>query len=164
MDLVTQILIVFSASIIGGVIGHAKLRKPLAVAFTTGLFAFIVVFIVGRYTQPVAAVETLDEFDEKVIQSERPVVVDFYADFCKPCRKLAPTIEKLADEYRGRVDFVKIDVQDSPEIAHAYGIRAIPHVILFIQGKPTHRWVGNRPTSHYRTVIDAVLSGQQPPR
>jgi thioredoxin 1 len=157
--MVTGVLI---GLVLGAIAGHAKFRQPLLGGLVGAGAGVGVVFALGFRPSPVMAVETLDEFEAQVRQAERPVLVDFYSDRCQPCRKLAPTIEKLASEYKDQIDVIKIDVDDAPEIACQNGVRAIPTVTLFIDGRPTHSWVGNRPTSHYRTVLDAILTGRMP--
>ena len=139
---------------LGTIIGHAKFQKPLLGAvFGAGLAAALVFAILHR-PSAVLAVESFDDFQQQVLRSTRPALVDFYSDRCAPCKRLAPTLEKLAEEYKGRIDFVA-----APEIAHRYAVRAIPNVMLFLKGNPTYQWVGPRPIEEYRTVLETVLAG-----
>jgi thioredoxin 1 len=81
-------------------------------------------------------------FESEVLQSERPVLVDFWAEWCAPCRMIAPTIERLAGQYAGRARMVKVNVDESPATAQRYGIRGMPTLILFSGGKEAERVVG----------------------
>ena len=81
-------------------------------------------------------------FDELVLQSDKPVVVDFWAAWCGPCRMVAPEIDKLATKYDGSVDVVKVDVDASPQTAQRYGIMSIPTVAYFAPGQPPRAAVG----------------------
>lgn len=93
-------------------------------------------------------------------QGERPAVIDFYADWCGPCKMIAPIMEELADEYQGQVDFYKIDTEDQQELAAAFGIQSIPS-LLFIptEGKPQMA-AGALPKETFKQVIDQELLGQ----
>jgi thioredoxin len=84
-------------------------------------------------------------FDEKVLQSERPVIVDFWAEWCGPCRMVAPEVEKLAAKYAGSVEVLKLDVDANPHTAMHYGIMSIPTVAFFAPGQPPRAAVGYRP-------------------
>jgi thioredoxin 1 len=83
-------------------------------------------------------------FEERVLAAGHTVVVDFYADWCGPCHRMAPVLERLADELDTEVEFVKLDVDASPEIASAYRVSTIPAIIRFDEGRPTHWSVGVR--------------------
>lgn len=89
----------------------------------------------------VKTIET-DEFDQEVLQSKIPVLVDFSAVWCGPCKAMEPIMEKIAEEQLGKCHAVKIDIDNSPEIASRYGVRAVPTVILFKDGKPASTSVG----------------------
>jgi thioredoxin 1 len=84
-------------------------------------------------------------FDQLVLQNDKPVVVDFWAAWCGPCRMVAPEIDKLAAKYDGSVDVVKVDVDASPQTAQRYGIMSIPTVAYFAPGQPPRAAVGFRP-------------------
>lgn len=81
-------------------------------------------------------------FASDVLEAERPVLVDFWAEWCAPCRALAPTIETLAGQYAGKIDVAKMDVEAHPATAGRYGIRAIPTLILFKHGQEQERLMG----------------------
>ena len=87
---------------------------------------------------------TDENFENEVINSETPVLVDFWAEWCSPCRLLAPKIEQMARDFDGRVKFGKLDTESNRDTAMKYGISAIPTVILFKNGQPAQRIVGLR--------------------
>lgn len=96
-------------------------------------------------------------FDEVVINSEKPVVVDFWAEWCGPCRMIAPIIEDLAREYEGRVVVAKCDVDNSISVASKYGIRNIPTVLFFKDGKIADKQVGAVPKSSFINKLNILL-------
>jgi thioredoxin 1 len=97
------------------------------------------------------------KFDEAVIKSRMPVLVDFWAPWCGPCRMVAPVVDELAAEYDGKVSFVKLNVDDNPQIAGQFGVMSIPTLILFKGGKPASTIVGFRPKSELKKSLDASL-------
>ncbi len=97
------------------------------------------------------------DFDQTVLQSERPVLVDFWAPWCAPCRMVAPVVEELAEEYEGKVSFVKLDVDQNPKMASKYSIMSIPTLLIFKQGKPISHIVGFRPKAELKRSLDAAL-------
>ena len=97
-------------------------------------------------------------FDEQVINSDKPVLVDFWAPWCGPCRMVAPIVEELADEYAGKVEFVKLNTDDNPNTAVTYGIRSIPTLLVFKEGKPVGQIIGFRPKSDLKQRLDAVVT------
>ena len=96
-------------------------------------------------------------FDQVVLQAEMPVLVDFWATWCGPCRMVAPVVEELAGEYDGRISFAKVEVDSNPQIASRYGIMSIPTLILFKDGKPVSNIVGFRPKAELKKSLDAAL-------
>jgi thioredoxin 1 len=103
-------------------------------------------------------VVTGSDWEEQVLQADDLVLVDFWAEWCPPCRKLTPVIEALADEYAGRVKVVKVDVDQSPDVAGRYGIFSIPTLLLFREGRVLEQSVGFRP----REELKRFLDGHQP--
>ena len=96
-------------------------------------------------------------FEEIVLQSKIPALVDFWAPWCAPCRMVAPVVEELAEEYDGRVSFAKLDVDQSPKTASQYGIMSIPSLIIFKDGSPISNLVGFRPKTDLKRGLDEVL-------
>lgn len=100
---------------------------------------------------------TDQNFDDEVLKSDKPVLVDFWADWCVPCRMLAPTIEKLAGEYAGRVKVGKLDTDSNREASMKFGISAIPTVILFHNGQVKQKFVGgHRGEKEFRAILDEL--------
>ena len=98
------------------------------------------------------------DFSEKVENSEKPVLVDFWAEWCMPCKMIAPMVDELAEEYDGQVVFTKLDVDSSPNTATKYGVRSIPTLLIFKDGKPVQQVVGAMPKSALKERIDSALS------
>jgi thioredoxin 1 len=103
-----------------------------------------------------AAVSTA-EFDKQVLESEMPVLVDFWAVWCGPCRAIAPAVDAVAEEYAGRAKVFKLNVDENPEIAGRYGVQSIPTLIVFKGGQKVNELVGGQTT---RQTIGAALSEQ----
>jgi thioredoxin 1 len=101
---------------------------------------------------------TDQDFKSQVLDSKTPVLVDFYADWCGPCRMLAPVIEQLNDEYDGIITVAKLDVDSAPDSAAAFGVMSIPTVILFVDGKPAIRLMGYQPKAALKNRIDSALN------
>src|SRR4051812_28249849 len=101
---------------------------------------------------------TDQNFDTEVINSNQPVLVDFWAEWCMPCRMLAPTIEKLAQDYVGRVKIGKLDTDSNRDTSMKYGISAIPTVILFKNGQVAQKFVGLRKEDDFKEALDAAVS------
>src|SRR5436190_3371368 len=98
---------------------------------------------------------TDQNFDEEVLKSSEPVLVDFWAEWCMPCRMLAPTIEKIAKDYVGKVKVGKVDTDANRDISIKYGISAIPTVILFKDVQVAQKFVGLRNEKDFREALDA---------
>ncbi len=105
---------------------------------------------------PNVVVLTDDNFEQEVVKSEKPVLVDFYADWCAPCRMMAPVIDELADSYTEKVKVAKLDTDAHREAASRFGISAIPTVILFKDGEPVQRFVGVTSKGDFKKALDAV--------
>ena len=96
-------------------------------------------------------------FDEQVSSNSQPVLVDFWAEWCGPCRMLSPTIDQIAEEYDGKVTVGKINIDEEPELARRFGVMSIPTLILFKDGNAVSRSVGVVGKEKIAAMIDAVL-------
>lgn len=99
--------------------------------------------------------------EKEVLRSPLPTVVDFYAEWCGPCRTISPILEELSREYAGRVKFVKIDVDDNQVLAQRYEIASIPTVMIFAGGRPGYVIIGATSKEHYKKSIERVLNSPQ---
>lgn len=88
---------------------------------------------------------TDEDFNEVVLTSDQPVVVDFWAEWCGPCRLVHPELEKISNEYEGKIKVVKLNIDESPSVAAKYGIMSIPTIALFVDGAVRSQVVGARP-------------------
>jgi thioredoxin 1 len=88
---------------------------------------------------------TTTEFDTQVLQSETPVIVDFWAEWCGPCRAVSPILDQIADERSDELRVVKVNIDEEPELAHRYGILSIPTIVLFKGGEPAAAAIGAQP-------------------
>jgi len=100
---------------------------------------------------------TDDNFETEVIQSTKPVLVDFWAEWCGPCRQIAPTVDEVAAEYEGRAVVGKVNIDHHPEIASEYGIRSIPNLLIFSDGKVQQQIVGAVGKGELSEAINKLL-------
>ena len=107
-------------------------------------------------TKPVEVTD--QDFASEVLQSDTPVLVDFWAEWCGPCRVLGPVIESLSEDYDGRVKVAKVDVDSNQQVAMQFGIRSIPTVILFDKGQVVDTFIGVRPKSDYDASLQKVVT------
>jgi thioredoxin 1 len=99
-----------------------------------------------------------DGFDRDVLRAEGLVLVDFWATWCPPCRRLAPTLDALAADYDGRLTVAKVDVDENPDLAQRYGVQSIPTLILFRDGRAVDKRLGALPKDDLRAFVDARLA------
>ena len=99
-----------------------------------------------------------DEFGTEVFDSDIPVLVDFWADWCGPCKQIAPVIEQLANEYEGKAKFVKLNVDSNPQTSAKYGVRSIPTLLIFKGGAPVGQVVGAVPKSVLQARLEDAMT------
>jgi len=97
-------------------------------------------------------------FDQTVLKSKTPVLVDFWAPWCRPCLMAAPVLEEIAEEYTGKLIIAKLDVDQNAQTAAKYGIMSIPNLIIFKNGKPVSQIVGYKPKTELKRDLDAILA------
>jgi thioredoxin 1 len=100
---------------------------------------------------------TDDDFDDRIQKIEGPVVVDFWAAWCAPCKVIAPSLEQIAGEMAGRVTIAKVDVDENGDVANRFGIRSIPTLMVFKNGKIVDQMVGAVPKEHIRRLVEKHL-------
>jgi thioredoxin 1 len=102
-------------------------------------------------------------FEDDVLKSEQPVLVDFWAEWCGPCKMLAPTVEQVAQQYEGRAKIVKMNVDENNQVPPRYGIKGIPTLILFKDGSEADRVVGATSKDNISRMIDRALESESSP-
>src|SRR5579862_4719479 len=96
-------------------------------------------------------------FDQDVLKSDVPVLVDFWAEWCGPCQRLGPTIDQIAEEFKGKVRVGKVDTDQNQKTAMQYGISGIPTVLVFKQGQVVQTLRGERPKREYKAALDTLV-------
>ncbi len=100
---------------------------------------------------------TKNNFSEKVLESSRPVLVDFWADWCAPCRAVAPVVDRVADQFEDQLTVGKVNVDEEPELAQSYGIRSIPALLVFRDGQVVDQIAGAVPFGQLSASVERVL-------
>src|SRR5262245_41522017 len=110
---------------------------------------------------PAANIVMLTEgnFGAEVTHSAVPVLVDFWAEWCGPCKMIAPILDELANEYDGKLKIAKINIDDQQNLAAQYGIRAIPTLLIFVNGQVSEQIVGMKPKRDLKTMLDRAVAG-----
>ncbi len=103
-------------------------------------------------------VVTDEDFEQQVLKSDKPVMVEYWAPWCGPCRAVAPILEDLANEYENKVVVAKVNMDENPRYAMEYGVMAIPNMIFFKNGEMVDQIIGAGPKSLYKTRIEALLT------
>ncbi len=98
-----------------------------------------------------------ENFESEVIKSAQPVLVDFWATWCQPCKKIAPLLDELAHKYAGKIKFAKVNVESAPLLAQRYGVRSIPTLLIFKAGKVMSQSIGTQTKPHLEEKIREVL-------
>lgn len=97
------------------------------------------------------------KFDESVLKAELPVLVDFWAPWCGPCKMVGPVVDELADEYEGKIGFYKVNVDNNPKVTSQYGIMSIPTLMVFKGGEPVDTIIGFRPKDELKKSLESAL-------
>ena len=100
---------------------------------------------------------TAENFEEEVLHADKPVLVDFYADWCGPCKMMAPVVEKLAEEFDGRIKIGKCNVDENMQLAQSYRVASIPAFIVFKNGEQAASYVGAMSAAQLREKLEQVL-------
>ena len=101
---------------------------------------------------------TDQNFEAEILQSDQPVVIDFWAEWCAPCRQIAPIIKELAAEYGDRIKIVKMDIDSNPNTPGQYGVRAIPTILAFKDGQVVQQFQGVRPKADFDVMVNDLLA------
>jgi thioredoxin 1 len=126
----------------------AERRREFLILATTTVFLPMASPLISAFTQ--------DNFEKEVLQSTTPVLVDFWAEWCGPCKMIAPLLDELADEYDGKVKIGKVNIDEQQALATQYGIRAIPTLLLINKGQVAEQMVGAKSKRDLKASLDRV--------
>ena len=101
---------------------------------------------------------TVDNFDEKALKSSTPILVDFWAEWCGPCKQIAPLLDELATEYTGKATIGKVNIDQHPDLAQKYGIRAIPTLLIIKKGEVAEQMVGGKSKRDLKASLDRAIA------
>lgn len=107
----------------------------------------------ATFTKPVGD----SDFESAVLKSQEPVLVDFWAPWCGPCLSIGPSLEKLAEQFQGKVKIVKVNVDENPEVSARYGVRSIPFLVMFKEGKVAENLLGAQPPQVLQKLIEKFV-------
>ncbi len=177
MKIFVAVAIIVCGAVIGGIIGYfgkcssgqcPLTSTPWGGAIWGALMASALAL--SLFNRPAAAVADAPgivkigdtaQFTSLIKETQQPILVDFYADWCGPCRSLAPEINKLSDEYSGRVTVAKVNIDQQSALAQQYQVSSIPCVIIFYQGKEQTRLVGLNPYQNYTAELEKYLKTEE---
>ena len=139
------------------------MNKKSATLLVSAILAVGVLTLAGGQGGPLAGLgagvaDSSDAIAQKIIDAKKPVLIDFWAIWCGPCRMLNPTLRKLEEEYKGRVLFLKVNVDYNPRISSYFQVQGIPAVFLVKDRSKVQQFVGLQPEENYRTALDLVLA------
>jgi len=156
----------FSGAMIGFIVAMTLAKRRRIQISILGLvigavLGWIVLLMTTDASPDLPPIRSPEQFQQEVLGSDKPVLVDFFARNCPPCKLLAPKLKSLARQYAGRIEFRQVDVQTSPSLVKTWNITGTPTVILYVGGEARKRWVGDQPASRFITELDPILQGTE---